>query len=79
MIQVKAPEGLEAVRYYRDGAREWYVAARRVGDTWWRELGSIGHPYLIAEELDARAQARVICPRLGFLARLPKSTVGDTR
>lgn len=66
MRRVRAPEGLEASRYYVDGAREWMVAARRVGETWWTTLGYIGHAHLTEDELDARAEARVVCPRMGF-------------
>jgi hypothetical protein len=66
MRNVEAPDGIEAHRYYNDGTREWHVTARRVGETWWTNLGMIGHPWLTSEELDARARARVVCPRLGF-------------
>ena len=71
MIKVKAPDGYEAIRQWRDGAREWEVAARRVGDTFWTLLGGIGHAHLTDEELDKRAAMRVVCPRLGIAVRMP--------
>lgn len=67
MITVKAPEGLDAVRYL-DSGRGWVVAARRVGSDWWRDLSVIGSRYMTPDELDRRAEARVVCPVLGFHA-----------
>lgn len=68
MINVTAPDGLQAVRYYVD-RRGWVVAARKLGATWWTVLGDIGHAQLTDQELDARAEARVVCPRMGYKAR----------
>lgn len=59
MITVKAPEGYEAMRQYRDGSNSWEAVARPIGTRWWTVCGIIGHPYLSSEKLDKRAEIKV--------------------
>ncbi len=46
------------------------MSARKVGTTWWRDLGEIADTKdLVPQFLDERAAARVSCSVLGFAAR----------
>ncbi len=60
--RVKAPAGLEAIRYWEDrphGAGGWCVQVRITGYAWWTTLGDIGHGWLEPAELDRRAEEMV--------------------
>ena len=59
MIAVKAPEGYEAQRQYRDASKSWEAVARPVNSRWWTVCGIIGHPWLTDEELNNRAETKV--------------------
>jgi hypothetical protein len=56
MTLVEAPDGFEGCMFFDDGCREYKVSLRRVGDTWWKNVGFAGHAYLTEDERQSRAK-----------------------
>lgn len=58
-IEVKAPDGFEAVRCLNVDTKSWHLFIKRTGDTFSKEIEILGHAWMTFKELDELAKARV--------------------
>lgn len=57
---VNAPEGFEGMMWFDDAIREYRVAFRRIGDTWWTNCyDTAGGVHLVESERTARAERTI--------------------
>ena len=61
MTKVRAPDGYEGVMFFDDAIREYRVAYRHVGSTWWTNCWrTAGGRHISLDERQARAENVII-------------------